>query len=176
MKCEKVSYCPSWRRTFVTREQILELYKLCGLDEINRDTVIYNVRGILHAYLSLKGLYMSDAGTSDQKVLSGTWLQLWFAWVYVEVCQDWQASINALLILVLVCMCSIKCSILGFEFDLRHICGLFWAKTKNGCCLGLERIKKLCRSFMQLQSAVFTLDFGDKSCCHTHLPEDELLL
>lgn len=63
---------PLLEENIVTREQILELYKLCSLDEISRDTVVYNVRGILHAYLNLKGLYMSDAGTSDQKVLSGT--------------------------------------------------------------------------------------------------------
>lgn len=75
MKCEKVCYCPCWRRAFVTRDQILDLCKLCSLAEINRGTAVYDLRDILCAHLNVKVLYVSDpstGGTSDRKILSGT--------------------------------------------------------------------------------------------------------
>lgn len=43
MKCEKVCYCPCWRRTFVTRDHILDLYKLCSLAEINKILLSMNL-------------------------------------------------------------------------------------------------------------------------------------
>jgi len=60
---------------FVTRDQILDLCKLCSSVEINRGTVVYSLRGILHACLNVKVLYISDPsaeGTSGQEILLGT--------------------------------------------------------------------------------------------------------